>query len=41
MSVKKFFREVKQELDNLNYLREKIIYPEGRIDATNDDKSNK
>lgn len=38
MSLKKFWYDVKEELDNINYLRSKIIYPEGPLDDVSNDK---
>lgn len=39
MSVKKFLHEIKQELQSYHALREKIIYPEGWINSTTNDKN--
>lgn len=41
MNIRKLFREIKEELDEVNSLRERILYPESPLDKYNNLKQEK
>ena len=38
MRIRKLYENIKEELDEINYLREKIIYPESPVEKNDDSK---
>lgn len=41
MNIKRFFKEIKEELDMINDFREKLLYPASPFDKINDLKGEK
>ena len=38
MRIRKLYENIKEELDEINYLREKIVYPERPVEKSDDSK---